>query len=127
MGYDYITVQGNVASNRSANALAGSGEEGVIRYTITWSADNGFIDSGWRFNIAGNGIARWWQNNYSKLGYTNESEEEFIRYLTEKEITNLDEAFSEWSDIAKFDWIRFSANFGYDPNTEEFSSPCIIK
>lgn len=125
MGYDYITVGGNVASNRSTNTLASSGETETITYRVEWSAEAGFTDQGWMFGEPGNGIEKWWEENYASLGYANDSEDEFKKYANS--VANLNDAFQSWGEINKLLWfISHQEEFGYDAEHETFAR-CVNK
>lgn len=126
MGYDYITVQGNVASNRSANTLASSGEVIYTSIRVEWDGNGGFTNIGWLFGEPGNGIEKWWEENYASLGYANDSEEEFKKYANS--VANLNEAFDSWDDELKYGWFTHVGEFGYDYLTGEFTlTNCIRK
>ena len=127
MGYDYITVQGNVASNRSANALASSGEVIYTTIRVEWDGNGGFTNAhGWMFGEPGNGIEAWWKLNWQRCGGENDSEAEFIKYASS--VDNLNEAFDSWDDELKYGWFTHVEKFGYDYLTGEFTlTNCIRK
>lgn len=116
-GVDYITVSGNVPQTRGISTFSTSGgsHEGNSRYRVSWDSD-GFSGVNWFWTESGNGIYRWWLQNFQHLNNNyDEKLESFQKYLAT--VDNLDAAFNSWDDSDKL--LYFAINHGSDFNVTQ--------
>lgn len=107
MGQTYARVSASVL-NEGINTLDVSGGDTTVTVAISWTV-NGFTNSGWFWNDANNLLDDGWraiQGNEgtqkidaSGVPYSND-EQGLRNYITEKNITNLDDVFAMWNNDA---------------------------